>query len=96
MWAKAMDIMVDGRHNLTLPMPNHNYLRKVAHDLASDAAKQAESSRTFYRPAAATQPVSLQAPAPPSPPETRSEEDTQYGIAQIAKIMGSLKDLDAK
>ncbi len=89
-WAKAMDIMVEQRQNLTLPMPNHNYLRKVAHDLATDAAKQAENSRPAYRPVAAAQPAPQQTPSV-SLPETRSEEDTQYGIAQIAKIMGKLK-----
>ncbi len=89
-WAKAMDIMVEQRHNLTLPMPNHNYLRKVALDLAADAAKQAENNKHIYRPAEAVQSVPLQV-SPVPPPETRSDEDTQYGIAQIAKIMGKLK-----
>ncbi len=89
-WAKAMDIMVEGRQHLTLPMPNHNYLRKVAHDLAADAAKQAEKNRRIYRPAA-TSLAEQRKPQPAAPQEARSEEDTQYGLEQIAKIMSKLK-----
>lgn len=39
-WGRAMEQMIDNRHGLKLPMPNHNYLVKIVHDLADqdDAA----------------------------------------------------------
>ncbi|MEN8134304.1 MAG: hypothetical protein ABFS18_02040 [Thermodesulfobacteriota bacterium] len=43
-WATAMETMVNQRHALNLPMPNHNYLVKVAYDLADAADRQQESS----------------------------------------------------
>ncbi len=36
-WAQAMESMVEQRDRLNLPMPNHNYLRKVAYDMADRA-----------------------------------------------------------
>ena len=36
-WAQAMEQMVEQRDRLNLPMPNHNYLKKVAYDLADQA-----------------------------------------------------------
>jgi hypothetical protein len=44
-WAQAMETMVNQRHGLTLPMPNHNYLCKVAYDKADAVDFQAERSR---------------------------------------------------
>lgn len=41
-WAQAMDDMVARRDRLTRPMPNHNYLRQVAWQLAETADLQAE------------------------------------------------------
>ncbi len=42
-WAAAMEQMVEYRDGLDLPMPNHNYLRKVAHKLAQEAARANET-----------------------------------------------------
>lgn len=44
-WAQAMEQMVEQRSRLNLPMPNHNYLKKVAHDLAAAADYQAEKTK---------------------------------------------------
>lgn len=33
-WAQAMEQMIERRDRLTLPMPNHNYLKAIAWDLA--------------------------------------------------------------
>lgn len=45
-WAQAMDTMLDQRTGLKLPMPNHRYLEKVAHDLADQADYLHEKNRT--------------------------------------------------
>ena len=55
-WAAAMEDMVSRRDRLTRPMPNHNYLRQVAHDLAGmeDAAGErarVEAERSHQRSA---------------------------------------------
>ena len=41
-WAQAMEQMMERAGSLTLPMPNHNYLRTIAWDLANkeDAGKE--------------------------------------------------------
>jgi len=41
-WGQAMDDMVSRRDRLNRPLPNHNYLRQVAHDMAGmeDAAQE--------------------------------------------------------
>lgn len=44
-WAGAMETMISQRDGLTLPMPNHNYLKKVAWDLADKADADKERSR---------------------------------------------------
>jgi len=57
-WAQAMDDMVNRRDRLTRPLPNHNYLRQVAHDMAGmeDAAserRRVEAEQHHRRPGAA-------------------------------------------
>ena len=42
MWARGMDQMVEGRAALSTPMPNHNYLKKVVHDIADQADRARE------------------------------------------------------
>jgi hypothetical protein len=44
-WARAMEQMVEQRASLSLPMPNHNYLKKVAYDLADQADGQTEKKQ---------------------------------------------------
>ncbi|MBU1564247.1 MAG: hypothetical protein KJ630_01295 [Proteobacteria bacterium] len=44
-WAQAMEQMVERRDRLTIPMPNHNYLKTIAYDLADQADGQAERTR---------------------------------------------------
>lgn len=41
-WGRAMEQMIGSRDRLRLPMPNHNYLRQVAWDLADqdDASRE--------------------------------------------------------
>jgi len=56
-WAQAMDDMVNRRDRLTRPLPNHNYLRQVAHDMAAmeDATQERGrvlAEQTHQRPVA--------------------------------------------
>lgn len=44
-WAEAMDKMLERRERLTRPMPNHNYLREVAHGLAELVDAKGEMQR---------------------------------------------------
>ena len=44
-WGQAMEQMVDRRIGLTLPLPNHTYLSKVAYDLADSADYQHEKNQ---------------------------------------------------
>lgn len=37
LWALAVEQMIERRDRLTLPMPNHNYLKSIAWDLADKA-----------------------------------------------------------
>lgn len=46
LWAEAMGQMVERRERITRPMPNHNYLRQIAWQLADQADSQAERTRT--------------------------------------------------
>jgi hypothetical protein len=43
-WAEAISTMVDNRLGLKLPMPNHNYLIKVAYDRADALDRERESA----------------------------------------------------
>lgn len=45
-WAEAMGQMLDRRDRITRPMPNHNYLRQVAWQLADEADAKERSSAT--------------------------------------------------
>jgi hypothetical protein len=44
-WAMAMEQMIERRDRLSIPMPNHEYLKKIAYDLADQADSQAERTR---------------------------------------------------
>lgn len=46
-WAMAMEQMMERRNSLRLPMPNHNYLRQIAWELADrEDAGHEKSTRT--------------------------------------------------
>ncbi len=44
-WAQAMEQMVERRVGLTLPLPNHTYLSKVAYDLAEQTNRRTETNK---------------------------------------------------
>jgi len=57
-WAQAMEQMVERRNNgLTLPLPNHIYLSKVAYDLADQTTRQAETKTEAAKTYTRTRPV---------------------------------------
>ncbi len=49
-WAQAMEVMCGQRERLKLPMPNHNYLRKVAYDLAEPKYAHPRQERPQAQP----------------------------------------------
>jgi hypothetical protein len=44
-WAAAMEQMVERRDAIRRPLPNHNYLKQVAWQLADEADAQGEAAR---------------------------------------------------
>ena len=53
-----MEQMVERRNNgLTLPLPNHIYLSKVAYDLADQTTRQAETKTEAAKTYTRTRPV---------------------------------------
>lgn len=55
LWAQAMAQMIERRDRLTLPMPNHNYLKAIAWDLADhEDARLEKAGRVVVRPVATT------------------------------------------
>ena len=63
-WAQAMEQMVERRDRLSLPMPNHNYLKSIAWDLADQADAKAERTQGQIARSANTSrvPVSVSSP----------------------------------
>ncbi|BDD85958.1 hypothetical protein [Desulfofustis limnaeus] len=51
-WARAMEQMIEQRDRLTRPMKNHNYLRKIAWELANEAdrGREAKARQSPARP----------------------------------------------
>lgn len=47
-WADGMELMLDQRTGLSLPLANHNYLRKVVFDLADKADAAAERQKEAH------------------------------------------------
>lgn len=45
LWAQAMEQMVERRERLTLPLPNHNYLKTIAWDLADREDARLENAQ---------------------------------------------------
>lgn len=101
-WALAIEQMIERRDRLTLPMPNHNYLKTIAWDLADKAdAKQESGSHVnalqHRRPAPAHQ---LRGVDPLE--KAREEWDKKHGTPQVkgvedlAKIIGGIGNAESK
>lgn len=56
-WAQAMEQMVERRVGLTLPLPNHTYLSKVAYDLAEQTGRQTETKKDVAKTYTRTRPA---------------------------------------
>lgn len=85
-WAAAMDDMVGRRDRLSRPLPNHNYLRQVAHDMAAlaDAGReraQIEAERCHQRVGAGFKPA-------PGGPQTVKSILQQYIDGDINQMPG--------
>jgi hypothetical protein len=58
-WAQAMEQMVERRTGLTLPLPNHTYLSKVAYDLAEQTNRHTETKKDAAITHTRTRPADL-------------------------------------
>lgn len=76
-WAAAMSQMVERRERISRPLPNHNYLRQVAWQLADEADAQGERCRNEQERSGNLR--SYEAAAPAARPR---------GINPLAKLMG--------
>ena len=79
-WAQAMEQMVERRVGLTLPLPNHTYLSKVAYDLAEQTNRRTEIKKDAAATYARTRPVDLSL----DPLEkARQAWDAEHGVAAV-------------
>jgi hypothetical protein len=50
LWAQAIEQMIERRNRLTLPMPNHNYLKSIAWQIADQEDAKVEKQNHTARP----------------------------------------------
>lgn len=79
-WAQAMEQMVERRDGLTLPLPNHIYLCKVAYDLATETTRQAETRTETAKTHSRTRPPAESTALDPLE-KARREWDAKHGDA---------------
>jgi hypothetical protein len=94
-WARAMEQMIEQRAGLSLPMPNHNYLRKVAYDMADQADYQGEKKQhTAAQQHRRPQPDrSVADPALDPMEKARREWDAKHGAPTADIDLNSLQSL---
>jgi hypothetical protein len=93
-WAQAMEQMVERRTGLTLPMPNHNYLCKIAYDLADQADCQHEKKQHVAAQQKRPRPDRSVADPLLDPMEkARREWDEKHGAPSGAIDLNSLKSI---
>lgn len=88
-WARAMEQMVEQRTSLSLPMSNHNYLKKVAYDLAEQAEYQGEKNQQTTAANRTRTPVidrSVADPACDPMEKARREWDAKHGAPSADTI----------
>jgi hypothetical protein len=98
-WAQAMEQMVERRIGLTLPLPNHTYLCKVAYDLADSADYQHEKKQ--HSEAQQRRPRvdrSVADPALDPMEKARREWDAKHGAPSatidLSKVGSLIKGMD--
>ncbi len=93
-WSRAMEQMIEQRAGLSLPMPNHNYLRKVAYDLADQADYQGEKKQHITAKNKAPRPDrSVADPALDPMEKARREWDAKHGAPSAVLDLSSLKNV---
>jgi hypothetical protein len=96
-WAQAIERMIGQRDRLNLPMPNHNYLQKIAYDLADQADYQAEkkqyNSAQLHRRPDPVPDRSVADPALDPMEKARREWDAKHGAPSANLDLNSLGKL---
>lgn len=87
-WAQAMEQMVELRTSLSLPMPNHIYLSKVAWDLAEQVSRQTETKTEAAKTLAGTRPTEALLLDPLE--KARREWDAKHGVQPIPDHLENL------
>lgn len=93
-WAKAIEQMVERRDRLSIPMPNHNYLKSIAYDLADQA--DAKNERTANAvPPRYRQPVERADANPELDPieKARRKWDAEHGAPESTTGVGSISSI---
>lgn len=89
-WAQAMEQMVERRTGLTLPLPNHTYLSKVAYDLAEQTSRRTETNKDAAITYARTRPADISL----DPLEkARQKWDAEHGPAAETAGLSSIPTL---
>lgn len=81
-WAQGMEQMVERRGSLSLPLPNHNYLRQIVWQLADEADRQQEAVRRDSE-AQGVRPKSR---------NPRPEQGTADGMSEIMRKFNKLEE----
>jgi len=91
-WAQAMEQMVERREGLTLPLPNHIYLCKVAYDLAEQTNRQAETKTEAERTHARTRPAEERRGIDPLE-KARQRWDAEHGTPDGTTDLGGISTI---
>ena len=91
-WAQAMEQMVERREGLTLPLPNHIYLSKVAYDLADQTTRQAETKTEAAKTNARTRPAEDTVALDPLE-KARRRWDAEHGTADDTVNLDSISTM---
>jgi hypothetical protein len=93
-WAQAMEQMIERRDRLSIPMPNHNYLKTIAYDLADHADSKGEQTKNVALQYQRTRPE----PAASNPvldplEKARQKWDAEHGTGDTTIHLNSIKNV---
>lgn len=91
-WAQAMEQMVERREGLTLPLPNHNYLCKVAYDMAEQTSRQTETKTEAAKAHTRTRPTEERRGIDPLE-KARQRWDAEHGAPDATTDLSSISKL---
>ena len=93
-WALAMEQMTERRDRLKIPMPNHNYLRTIAYDLADQADSHGERTKNTTLQHARTRPEPAASnPAGDPLEKARQKWDAEHGAGDGTIHLHSIKNV---